>query len=57
MFKTTVEADGEDLDPVKLVKASSNLLLTVPRRYFCYGSSMLLVMSVCIWSRATWSPN
>ena len=30
----------------------SNLLLTVPRRYFYCGSSMLHVMSVCIWSSA-----
>ena len=31
------------------------LLLTVPRRYFCCGSSMLHVMSVCKWSSAVWS--
>ena len=31
----------------------SNLILTIPRRYFCCGSSMLhVVMSVCIWSPA-----
>ena len=33
----------------------SNLLLTVPRRYFCCGSSVLHIMSVCIWSLAIWS--
>ena len=33
----------------------SNLLLTVPRLYFCCGSSMLHVMSECIWSSAIWS--
>ena len=33
----------------------SKLLLTVPRRYFCCGSSMLHVTSVCIWSSAIWS--
>ena len=27
-------------------------LLTVPRRYFCCGSSVLHVMSICIWSLA-----
>ena len=36
---TTVEG----LNPVKLVEAPSNLLLTVPIRYFCCASSMLLV--------------
>ena len=48
MFRTTEEAKGEDLDPVKLVYAPSNLLLIVPRRYFCCSSSMLSVLSVCI---------
>ena len=33
---------------------SSNLLLTVPRRYFCCGSSEKRVMSVCIRSLARW---
>ena len=51
MFLTSAEAKGEDWDPVKLVQAPSNLLLTVLRRYICFGSSMLhVVMSVCIWS-------
>ena len=48
---------GRGLDPVKQVKtpSPSNLLLTVPRRYFCCGSSMLHVMSVCACSSAIWS--
>ena len=46
---------GRDLDPVKRVKNPSNLLLTVPRRYFCCCSSVLHVMSVCIWFLAIWS--
>ena len=33
-------------------KPPSYLLLTVPRWYFCCGSSMLRVMSICIWSLA-----
>ena len=43
MFRTTAEAKGEDLDPVNMFKTppARNLLLTVPRRYFCCGSSML----------------
>ena len=36
-------------------KPPSNLLLTVRRWYFCCGSSVLHVMSVCIWSLAIWS--
>ena len=37
------------------LSSTSNLLLTVPRRYFCCCSSMLhFVMSVCISSRAIW---
>ena len=27
---------------------------TVPMRYFCCGSLVLCVMSVCIWSLAIW---
>ena len=46
---------GQGLDPVKRFQASSNLLLTVPRRYFCCGSSVLHIMSICIWSVAIWS--
>ena len=34
---------------------TDNLFLTVPRRYFCCGSSVLHAMSVCIWSSAIWS--
>ena len=50
MLRTTAEAKGEGLDPGKHVKDPSNLLLTVPERYFyvvpqCY-------MSMCIWSPA-----
>ena len=48
MFRTTAEANGEGLYPVKHVEAPSNLLLTVPRRHFCCCSSMLHVMPVCI---------
>ena len=56
--RTTVEAKGEGLDPVNHVKAPSNLLLTVSRRYFCYVSTMLHVaMSVCVWSPAVRSPE
>ena len=40
---------GEDLNLEKLVLAPSNILLIVPRRYFCCGSSLLHVKSVCIW--------
>ena len=36
------------------LKSPSNLLLTVPRRYFCCGSSVLHVMSVYIWPLAIW---
>ena len=36
MFCTTSETEGEVVH-VKLVKAPSNSLLTVPRRYFCCG--------------------
>ena len=32
----------------------SYLLLTVPRQYLCWGSSVLHVMFVCIWSLAIW---
>ena len=32
-----------------------NLLRTVLMRCFCCGSSMLHVMSICIWSSAVWS--
>ena len=50
MFRTTAEVKAEGLDPVQLVYAPSNLLLTIPRRYFCCGSSMLhVVMSVCVY--------
>ena len=35
----------------------TGLLLTIPRRYFCCGSSVLHVMSVCIRSSAKWSPE
>ena len=45
---------GRGLDIVKRVKAPCNLFLTVPRRYFCCGSPVLHVMSVCIWSLAIW---
>ena len=47
---------GRGMGPIKHVLAPPPhyLLLAVPRRYFCCGSSMLQVMSVCIWSSAIW---
>ena len=51
MFRSTIEAKDEGVDQVDLVEVPSNLLLTVLRRYFCCGSSMLhFIMSMCIWS-------
>ena len=44
MFRTSAESKGEDLDPVNMFNdppPPRNLLLTVPRWYFCCGSSML----------------
>ena len=38
-------------EPLQKLRAS-NLLLTVPGRYFCCGSSMIHVIYVCIWSSA-----
>ena len=52
MFQSTAEAKGEDSDPVKHVSAPSYVLLTVQMRYFCCGSSVYHVVSVCIWSSA-----
>ena len=44
--ETITEAEGEVwFNP----PPPCNLLLTVPRQYFCCGSSVLHVMSVCIW--------
>ena len=43
---------GRGFGPVKHVSGPSNLLLIVLRRYFCYGSIVLHLMSVCIWSSA-----
>ena len=43
---TTMEAESEDLDPVKLVKPFSNSILTVPRRYFHCGTFYYLLFSV-----------
>ena len=41
---------GQGLDPVKHVSSTSNLLLTVPMRYLCCGSSMLhVVVFVCVY--------
>ena len=60
--KRTAHAKGKGLDPVKHVctpspQLPSSLLLAVPRRYFCCVSSVLhVVMSMCIWSPAIWSP-
>ena len=40
---------GRGLGPENMFKPSSNLLLTVPKRYLCCGSSMFyVVMSMCI---------
>ena len=52
---TIAEAEGVVQVRQNMFKSPSNLLLTVPRRYFCYGSSVLHVMSVCIWYSAIWS--
>ena len=52
VFHTTAEDKCEGSDPVINVQARGILLLTVPRRYFCCGSSVLFVMLVCIWSSA-----
>ena len=41
------------------LNSPSNLLLTVPRRYmyfYCGSSVLYVIMYVCIWSRAIWSP-
>ena len=43
---------GQSLDLVQHVKLPSNPLMTVPRWYFCCGSSVLHVMSVCKWYSA-----
>ena len=52
MFRTTAEAENEGLDPGKQVKlpplSPSNLILTVPRRYFCCGSSRFHVVMSCV---------
>ena len=68
MFRTTPEAKGGVLNPVKHVSAPTpilppppkkkHLLLAVPRWYFCCGSSMLyIVMFMCIWISAIRSPE
>ena len=45
MYFTTMEAEGEGWDPVKLFWfPSSNSLLTVPMRYFDCGTFVLFVM-------------
>ena len=42
------EAVGEVWIQLNMFKPPCNLLQTVPRRYICCGSLMLLVMNVCI---------
>ena len=44
--RTTREAEGEVLDPVKQVKASSYFLQIVPREHLCCGSTVLYVIMV-----------
>ena len=52
MFWAIAEAEGEDRIPWNRFKppspSSSILILTVPRRYVCYGSLLLLVRAVRI---------
>ena len=47
MFRAVTEAEGRGCDPVKPVLSPppSILLRTVPRRYFCCGSLLLLVLA------------
>ena len=43
IFFTTIEAEGEGLDPKKLVSVPSNVLLIVKRPYFHCGTFLLNV--------------
>ena len=57
-FEPLQKSGGNGLDPVSIFKPRSNLILTVTRRYFCCGSSMLhIAMFVCILSSAILSPE
>ena len=49
--RATAEATGEDFDQVKLAQTPtpSNRLHTVPKRYFCCGSSILHVVFPCVY--------
>ena len=47
MFGTTAKAEGELRVQQNMFKPPSNLLLTVPRRYFCVGPHFYMV--VCPW--------
>ena len=49
MCRTSVEAKGKGLSPVKRFQAPSNILLTVPIRYYCCGSSILSVVFLCVY--------
>ena len=49
-MRTTADAKGEGLDPVKLVLVPYKSITDRS----CCGSSVLHVMSVCIWSSAIW---
>ena len=55
LFLRRATGRGRGLDPENVFQSPSNLLLTVPKWYFCCGSAVLHVMSVCIWSLAIWS--
>ena len=41
---------GRGWNPVKAVSAPSVLILTVPKRYFCCGSLLLLVLAVRVYT-------
>ena len=45
-----IEAEGEVGYPENRFKTPSILILTVPRRYFCCGSLLLLVLAVRIYT-------
>ena len=50
MFWAITEAEGEAGHPLNRFKPPSILILTVPRRYFCCGSLLLLVLAVRIYT-------
>ena len=47
-FFTSMEAEGDGWDPLELTLAPSNLLLTVPRRYFLRGTFCFMLCSVSV---------